>query len=103
MPVFSTKDCRHDVQKDSLLLFSFRSSVHPLRLSSGSERLASTDNGEHSRVRHANAKSRPHDLAVAPDNSLWYTGQLANKLGRLDPRTGAWIKFPDIGFEIDSE
>ncbi len=32
--------------------------------------------------------SRPHDPAVAPDNSLWYTGQLANKLGRLDPKTG---------------
>jgi len=32
--------------------------------------------------------SRPHDPAVAPDDSLWYTGQLANKLGRLDARTG---------------
>lgn len=32
--------------------------------------------------------SRPHDPAFAPDGSLWYTGQLANKLGRLDPRTG---------------
>ncbi len=29
--------------------------------------------------------SRPHDPAVAPDGALWYTGQLANKLGRLDP------------------
>jgi len=34
-------------------------------------------------------KSRPHDPALAPDGSLWYTGQGANKLGRLDPRTGA--------------
>jgi streptogramin lyase len=25
-------------------------------------------------------KSRPHDPAVAPDGSLWYTGQAANKL-----------------------
>ena len=33
-------------------------------------------------------KSRPHDPALAPDGSLWYTGQLANKLGRLDPKTG---------------
>src|SRR3989441_3259276 len=32
--------------------------------------------------------SRPHDPAVAPDNALWYTGQLANKLGRLDPKSG---------------
>jgi len=31
--------------------------------------------------------SRPHDPAVAPDGALWYTGQLANKLGRLDPKT----------------
>ena len=32
-------------------------------------------------------KSRPHDPAFAPDGSLWYTGQAANKLGRLDPKT----------------
>jgi len=32
--------------------------------------------------------SGPHDPAVAPDGSLWYTGQMANKLGRLDPKTG---------------
>lgn len=24
--------------------------------------------------------SRPHDPAIAPDGSLWYTGQMANKL-----------------------
>ena len=29
--------------------------------------------------------SRPHDPALAPDGSLWYTGMAANKLGRLDP------------------
>ena len=39
-------------------------------------------------------KSRPHDPAVAPDNSLWYTGQLANKLGRLDPKSGEIKEFP---------
>jgi len=39
------------------------------------------------------AKSRPHDPAVAPDGSLWYTGQGANKLGRLDPKTGAFKEF----------
>src|ERR1700687_1514554 len=32
--------------------------------------------------------SRPHDPALAPDGSLWYTGQGANKLGRLAPKTG---------------
>lgn len=30
----------------------------------------------------------PHDPALAPDGSLWYTGQLSNRLGRLDPATG---------------
>jgi virginiamycin B lyase len=46
-------------------------------------------------------KSRPHDPALAPDGSLWYTGQAANKLGRLDPRTGQFkeysLKTPDSG------
>ncbi len=39
-------------------------------------------------------KSRPHDPAVAPDGSLWYTGQAANKLGRLDPKTGEFKEYP---------
>jgi virginiamycin B lyase len=33
-------------------------------------------------------KSRPHDPALGPDGSLWYTAQMGNKLGRLDPKTG---------------
>ena len=40
------------------------------------------------------ANSRPHDPALAPDGSLWYTGQGANKLGRLDPKTGVFKEFP---------
>jgi virginiamycin B lyase len=40
------------------------------------------------------ANSRPHDPAVAPDGSLWYTGQRANKLGRLDPKTGQFKEYP---------
>jgi virginiamycin B lyase len=39
-------------------------------------------------------KSRPHDPARAPDGSLWYTGQGANKLGRLDPKTGVFKEYP---------
>ncbi len=39
-------------------------------------------------------KSRPHDPARAPDGALWYTGQGANKLGRLDPSTGAFKEYP---------
>ncbi|HEY6969253.1 MAG TPA: lyase [Candidatus Angelobacter sp.] len=38
--------------------------------------------------------SRPHDPALAPDGSLWYTGQMADKLGRLDPKTGTIKEFP---------
>ncbi len=30
----------------------------------------------------------PHDVAPAPDGSVWYTGQGAGVLGRLDPKTG---------------
>src|SRR5687768_9800544 len=40
------------------------------------------------------AKARPHDPAVAPDGSLWYTGQHANNLGRLDANTGQIKEFP---------
>src|SRR6476659_781989 len=39
-------------------------------------------------------KSRPHDPARAPDGSLWYTGQGANKLGRLDAKTGEFKEYP---------
>jgi virginiamycin B lyase len=32
--------------------------------------------------------SRPHDVAVAPDGTVWYTAQGSGELGRLDPSTG---------------
>ena len=45
--------------------------------------------------------SLPHDPAVGPDGSLWYTAQKANRLGRLDPATGQITEFklptPDSG------
>lgn len=34
------------------------------------------------------AGSRPHDVAPAPDGSVWYTAQRLGELGRLDPETG---------------
>ncbi len=37
--------------------------------------------------------SRPHDPLAARDGSLWYTGQLANVLGRVDPETGKITEF----------
>jgi len=38
--------------------------------------------------------SRPHDPMAARDGSIWWSGQLANKLGRLDPATGKFKEFP---------
>jgi virginiamycin B lyase len=32
--------------------------------------------------------SRPHDPLAMPDGSIWYTGQMADVLGRLDPSSG---------------
>ncbi len=37
--------------------------------------------------------SRPHDPLATADGALWYSGQLANVLGRLDPQTGAFIEY----------
>jgi virginiamycin B lyase len=36
----------------------------------------------------------PHDVAAAPDGAIWYTGQLAGVLGRLDPNSGAVERIP---------
>jgi virginiamycin B lyase len=36
--------------------------------------------------------SRPHDPLVAPDGSIWYTGQWANVLGRFDPNTAGAVR-----------
>jgi virginiamycin B lyase len=38
--------------------------------------------------------ARPHDPLAARDGSIWYTGQLANVLGRLDPKTGQIKEYP---------
>ena len=37
--------------------------------------------------------SRPHDSLAASDGSLWYTGQMANVLGRIDPKSGKVKQF----------
>jgi virginiamycin B lyase len=34
------------------------------------------------------ADSHPHDVAPAPDGTVWYTAQGSGALGRLDPATG---------------
>jgi virginiamycin B lyase len=38
--------------------------------------------------------AHPHDPAVAPDGSLWFTEQMVSKLGRLDPATGDFKEYP---------
>ena len=35
----------------------------------------------------------PHDPAVAPDGSIWYSGQRANVVGRFDPATQQFKEF----------
>lgn len=40
------------------------------------------------------AGSRPHDVAPAPDGSVWYTAQRMGELGRLDPQTGETQRIP---------
>jgi virginiamycin B lyase len=42
----------------------------------------------------ATPASRPHDPLVARDGSIWYTGQMVNALGRLDPKTGKVKEYP---------
>ena len=37
---------------------------------------------------------RPHDVAPAPDGTVWYTGQGAGVLGRLDPANGHVERIP---------
>ncbi len=38
--------------------------------------------------------SRPHDPLATPDGAIWWTGQSANTLGRVDPKTGAMKEYP---------
>ena len=38
--------------------------------------------------------SRPHDVAPAPDGSVWYTAQAIGELGQLDPATGETQHIP---------
>ena len=38
--------------------------------------------------------SRPHDPLATRDGALWYSGQMANVLGRVDPKTGKVREYP---------
>ncbi len=37
--------------------------------------------------------AHPHDPAVGADGALWFTEQMANKIGRLDPQSGAFKEY----------
>jgi virginiamycin B lyase len=37
--------------------------------------------------------SHPHDPLAAADGSIWYTGQMASTLGRVDPKTGVFKEY----------
>ncbi|MCA9906017.1 MAG: lyase, partial [Anaerolineae bacterium] len=38
--------------------------------------------------------THPHDVAPAPDGTVWYTGQRSGEMGRLDPETGDITRIP---------
>src|SRR5437867_536899 len=38
--------------------------------------------------------AHPHDPAVGADGALWFTEQIQNKIGRVDPATGEFKEFP---------
>jgi len=38
--------------------------------------------------------SRPHDPMAGKDGAIWYTGQLSNKIGRVDPKSAQFKEFP---------
>lgn len=37
--------------------------------------------------------AHPHDPAVGTDGALWFTEQMKNKIGRLDPKSGAFKEY----------
>jgi virginiamycin B lyase len=38
--------------------------------------------------------AHPHDPAVGSDGALWFTEQMQNKIGRVDPKTGEFKEYP---------
>src|SRR6516225_10364246 len=62
------------------------------------EAIAGNDIGElHATIREWDVPTRgahPHDPAVGMDGALWFTEQMQNKIGRLDPASGAFKEFP---------
>ena len=45
------------------------------------------------RVSDKNSDSGPHGLAADQEGNIWFTGNFAGYIGKLDPRTGAIIEY----------
>jgi virginiamycin B lyase len=56
--------------------------------------LAAPVSGQTVRYFELPSRSGPHDVAPAPDGTVWYTAQRTGHLGRLDPRTGKVEEIP---------
>ena len=56
--------------------------------------LANTSYAQEVRYYPVPQGSHPHDVAPAPDGTVWYTAQARGALGRLDPRTGKTDQIP---------
>lgn len=37
--------------------------------------------------------AKPYATAISPDGSVWFTEEMANKIGRLNPKTGEFKEF----------
>ncbi len=71
---------------------------HPVALNRGPRAAAGNDTGElHVTIKEWDVPTKgahPHDPAVGLDGALWFTEQLQNKIGRVEPSTGAFKEFP---------
>jgi virginiamycin B lyase len=56
--------------------------------------LASAAHGAEVRYYPVPSGTLPHDVAPAPDGTVWYTAQRTGELGRLDPKTGKTEQIP---------
>jgi virginiamycin B lyase len=63
-------------------------SLFSIQHTTGTDGVARTAQGWQLQEYPVPAGSRPHDVAPAPNGSVWYTAQGSGQLGNLDPATG---------------
>jgi virginiamycin B lyase len=66
----------------------------PIKPASGAVLIAGPTNVRITEWMAPTLGSRPHDPLAAADGSIWWSGHFQNRLGRVDPRTGAMKEFP---------